>query len=286
MQLAPRLHRQRTVLIVGALPLRMRGEQRRHVGRVVGDHQLLIAAADEEGRVAGRVAGRIDEADAGGNLLLAFDQLEILPGREHGVDARAERLAGLGQLLDPARLRPPFVLGGAHDQLGVGEHGRIGALLHQAEDVVGMEVRDQDGADLGRDRCRRPACWRRACRPSAATARPSPESTMISLSPTFRTTTVSGIDTKSVVSPALASACLGVIDAGVLDERRIVRLLPDAVVEGGDLDRADLVFVEALGGVGRLLRVSRTDEGKPLVEPEGGGESCRDDEMATREVEH
>ena len=38
--------------------------------------------------------------------------------------------------------------------------------------------------------------------------RQSPKSTMISRSPTFRTTTVSGIDTKSVVSPALASASL------------------------------------------------------------------------------
>ena len=36
---------------------------------------------------------------------------------------------------------------------------------------------------------------------------PEPESIMNSLSPTFRTTTVSGIDTKSVVSPALPRAC-------------------------------------------------------------------------------
>jgi hypothetical protein len=37
---------------------------------------------------------------------------------------------------------------------------------------------------------------------------PEPESTMINRSPTFSTTTVSGIDTKSVVNPALARASL------------------------------------------------------------------------------
>ena len=109
---------------------------------------------------------------------------------------------------------------------------------------------------------------------------------MISLSPTFRTTTVSGIDTKSVVSPALPSACFVSSTDAFLMKAGIVRLLPDAVIEGGNLDGADLVFVEALGGVGRLLRVGRSDEGEPLVEPESGGESCRDDEMATREIEH
>ena len=69
-ELAPRLHRERAVLIVGTLPIRMRGEQRRHVGRIVGDHQLLAAAADVERRMARRVAGRVDETDAGGNFLL------------------------------------------------------------------------------------------------------------------------------------------------------------------------------------------------------------------------
>ena len=115
---------------------------------------------------------------------------------------------------------------------------------------------------------------------------PEPESTMISLSPTFRTTTVSGIDTKSVVSPALASAALVSSTDAFLMKAGIVRLLPDAVVEGGHLDRADLVLVEAGCRIGRLLRHGRTDEGEPLVEPEGGGECGRGNEMATREIEH
>ena len=48
-----------------------------------------------------------------------------------------------------ARFGPPTVLGGTDDQFSVGIVGGVGAFLHQAEDVVGMEVRDQHGADLG-----------------------------------------------------------------------------------------------------------------------------------------
>src|SRR5688572_21128742 len=61
-ELAPRLHGQRSVLVVGALPLGVRAEQRRHVGRVVGDHELLAAGADMECRVPRRMPRRADEA--------------------------------------------------------------------------------------------------------------------------------------------------------------------------------------------------------------------------------
>ena len=47
-QLAAGLHRQRRVLVVGALPLRMRREQRRNISDIVGDHQLLIARRNQE----------------------------------------------------------------------------------------------------------------------------------------------------------------------------------------------------------------------------------------------
>src|SRR5205085_11449514 len=40
--------------------------------------------------------------------------------------------------------------------------------------------------------------------------------------------------------------------AGVLDERGVVWLLPDAVVDGRAVERADLVLVEGLGRGGRL----------------------------------
>src|SRR5689334_19035362 len=49
--LAASLHRERPVLVVGALPFRMRREQRRNIGDVVGDHQLLLARAEQERRM-------------------------------------------------------------------------------------------------------------------------------------------------------------------------------------------------------------------------------------------
>src|SRR6516225_3182013 len=123
-ELAARLHRERAVLIVGALPLRMRREQRGDVSRVVGDHELLVAAADVECHVPRRMAGRIDEANTRCHLRLLFDQLEVLPAGERGVDASSQLLSRLRQLLDPTGLGPPLELGGVDDQLGVGGSGR------------------------------------------------------------------------------------------------------------------------------------------------------------------
>ena len=83
---------------------------------------------------------------------------------------------------------------------------------------------------------------------------------MISLPLIFRTTTVSGIGMKSVGQPRLCQRRLGVFDRGVLDEGRIVRLAPDAVIDGGDLDRSDLVFVEADGRLDRRIGEGGEDE--------------------------
>src|SRR6476661_9337970 len=98
--------------------------------------------------MAGGMAGRRKQADAGGYFRVVLDQLPVLPGRKHIADALAGGLAAFRQLFDAAGFGPPFVLGAADDQLGVGENGGVGALLHQAPDVVGMEMRDEDGADL------------------------------------------------------------------------------------------------------------------------------------------
>ena len=62
-QLAPRFHRQRAILVVGALPFRVWSEQGRHVGRIIGNHQLVRTRADVKGRMSRRVARRTDEAD-------------------------------------------------------------------------------------------------------------------------------------------------------------------------------------------------------------------------------
>ena len=52
------------------------------------------------------------------------------------------------------------------------------------------------------------------------------------------------------------------LDRGILDESRIVRFAPDAVIYGRDLDGPDLVLVEAGRRLERCLRVSRIDESK------------------------
>src|SRR5689334_20283099 len=77
-ELAARFHGERAVLIVGALPLRIRCEQRRDVSRIVRDHELLVAAADVESHVPGRMAGRINQADTWCHLCLLLDQIEVL----------------------------------------------------------------------------------------------------------------------------------------------------------------------------------------------------------------
>ncbi len=74
---------------------------------------------------------------------------------------------------------------------------------------------------------------------------PVPESHRTVLPPVLTTSTVNGIETKSGVVRRLIIAGLMSSMLGVRDECRIVRLLPDAVIERGALRRADFVVVEA-----------------------------------------
>src|SRR5262249_22997784 len=78
---------------------------------------------------------------------------------------------------------------------------------------------------------------------------------------------------------------LDLVDRGIGDECRIVRLFPDAVVERGDLGRAHLVSHESLGRIRGLLREGgRYDE--PGIEAERGRHGGGNHEVATRQVEH
>src|SRR5262245_53793790 len=149
-QLAPCLNGQRSVLIVNTLPLRMRAEQGRHVGGIVGDHQLVLAGTDVEGRMPWGVAWRLDEPDSRRHFPLMLNEGQVLPAGEDGVDALTQRLARLGKLLHPARLGPPFVFAGAYHQLRLRKDGGVAPLLHQAKDVIGVKVRNQDQTDLTR----------------------------------------------------------------------------------------------------------------------------------------
>ena len=70
-----------------------------------------------------------------------------------------------------------------------------------------------------------------------------------------------------VGQPARLQRRLRLIDIGAFDEGFVMRLLPNAVVEGEDLDVAHLVLLEARASW-CLLRVGRADEGDRLRKTE------------------
>lgn len=108
----------------------------------------------------------------------------------------------------------------------------------------------------------------------------------------FTTVTVKGIGHLGGLERGL-----GVIDGGILDETRIVRLFPGAVVKLGDLDAADLELGETLveqrlrrshradafGG----LRAGRLNERQWSVEAESrAGSRGRNHELASGNALH
>src|SRR5262245_34477318 len=88
------------------MPTRIGDHQRRHIGRIVGDHELAGAGRQMKGAMAGGVTGRADETDAGSHLGLAFHLANVLPAWEHGLDATRQAFARLGQAVDHRRVGP------------------------------------------------------------------------------------------------------------------------------------------------------------------------------------
>src|SRR5262249_35799124 len=60
------------ILVEHAVPSWMRRAKRGHIGGVARYHQLLLARAEMKGCVTRRVSWRVDEADAGHDLILSF----------------------------------------------------------------------------------------------------------------------------------------------------------------------------------------------------------------------
>jgi hypothetical protein len=58
-------------------------------------------------------------------------------------------------------------------------------------------------------------------------------------------------------------------------------LTPDAVINCGDLNVADLVFVDAIGRLKRRFRMSQTYELQPLTQPEAGSDGDRRQDART-----
>ena len=273
---AARRDRRLTVLIIRPLPFRMRPKKRGHIHHVVRHHQLLGAGGDEIGRMARRVAGRGDHAHAGRDFGVVFDEPPVLPAREDIGDALARRFARLGKFLDPAGLGPPVIFRAADDELGIREDGRVGALLHQAPDMVGMEMRDQDGADLRLV----DAGGEHVGGQIGGVRLPLPD-------------TGAGIDHDIFAADfenadsqrdrhefsgqaGLRQSLLRLRHGGVFDESGVMRFAPDPVIDRRDFDIADFVFVESDRRLERRggLRARRADEGDPPVKAESRRSRC------------
>ena len=234
--------------------------------------------------MARRMTGRVDEADARSHLGLARDLADVLPGREDGLDATRQSFSRFGQPIDHRRVGPEFVFNVRDGQLGIREHRLVGFLFHQPEDVIGMAVGDQNRIDLGGIDPGRlhvahhlaggglhlPAC--------AAVAHHRLAAVLDHQDGERDRDEVGG-------QSSFDHRRLHVVERGVGDECRIVRLFPDAVVEGGDFGRADLVGHGALGRISRLLREGGRDR-EPGVEAERSRHGGGNHEVATRQVEH
>src|SRR4029078_11760234 len=98
--------------------------------------------------MAWRVAGRYEETAAVPDLGLAFHLANIFPVRERRLDAPCQSFSCLREPIDHRRIRPEFVFRVGNDDLGVRVERLVRFFLHQAEDMVGMEMRDENGIDL------------------------------------------------------------------------------------------------------------------------------------------
>ncbi|EEF22930.1 conserved hypothetical protein, partial [Ricinus communis] len=84
----------------------------------------------------------------------------------------------------------------------------------------------------------------------------------------------------------LGERVLGILDGSVLDEGRIVRFAPDAVIDGRDFDRTDLVFIEADRRLQRRCGKGLRDEFELRRQAEGCRSYGRAEHGAAGHVKH
>src|SRR5436305_3879147 len=100
----------------------------------------MVTGSDQVRGMAGRVTGRVDEANARCHLLFALDQGEVLPLRKYALDSLSKRLARLRKLFHPTWFGPPLIFCARNDQFGVRKGWFVGPFFHQSENVIGVEV--------------------------------------------------------------------------------------------------------------------------------------------------
>ena len=217
--------------------------------------------------MAWRVAVGVEDSHARRDFSAALDQLPVLPFRKILGDAPTRRLAAFGQLVDAAIRRPEFVLDFVRDEFSVRERQRVGSFLHQAPDVVGVKMRDENGADVvvvdarglhvgGQiGGVRLPLSDARTCihhdRLVADLQHDDGQR-----------------DRHEIRGQArLRERRLGLFHRDAFDEGGIMGLAPDPVIYGCDLDRADLVLVVPDSWLDRRLGESRAAKDQWLAQP-------------------
>src|SRR5262249_31110349 len=145
---------------------------------------------------------------------------------------------------------PPSVFGSRNDDLGIGEQWRVGTA-QQPENVVGMKVRNQDRLDPSRIDAGRLHVGHHLSR----------DEHRLRIERLYLTATAGVAQCELAVDvdderrnrnwnetgrqPGGRQSLFGLVDAGVLEVRRIVDLFPNAVIQGRAYGASHLIAMEA-----------------------------------------
>src|SRR5262249_60190037 len=105
------------------------------------------------------MAGRLNGAYTRQEFWFSLKRSHVFPRRNRSLNALGETFARRSEIDRlHSRSRPPFQFRGGDHDLGIREDLRIALIVHEAINVVAVEMRDEDRLDwLGVEACRRPA---------------------------------------------------------------------------------------------------------------------------------
>ena len=265
----------RSIHVEDRMPTGVGYEQGRHVGRVAERQQL---SAHDEGRMARRMARCGDRIDSGHDFGASLIGLHLRLDRiEHAPDVGESRLHAFGRGGGAGLIHPEGPFGLGHHDLGVGEDG-IAFAQTQAVDVVAMEVADHDGVNLlGREAGGAEVAHPGSGCGGAHVAVPGVEKGEL----------LAIIDDERGEGNCHRVGGQGLIAQHLLDrgqfriaDEAFERTTPETVVDGGDLQIADLVAVEA-GCLGRCHRRCGLGCGRKACKAGGRHRGCSCDKGTT-----
>ncbi len=94
------------------------------------------------------MAGRLNGVHTGQEFWFSLKGPDIFPSRHRSLNALGQAFACRSEIdrLD-SRARPPFQFRGGHHYFGIREDLRIGLIVHEALNVVAVEMGDEDRFD-------------------------------------------------------------------------------------------------------------------------------------------